>query len=379
MKFPATHLPEFIITPANRQKSLTCIITFLTIFPNSTLSQSSLTSSNDENSYSNTSDSVTKFQPSLALAVGILSIVFSLTFIALIYAKCCHMSFSFHRSSLNHENLGNLRQTRSRFSGIDKTIIESLPYFKFSTLKGWKDGLDCSVCLSTFEDVEILRLLPKCKHAFHIDCIDQWLEKHSSCPLCRFKVIKEDIALFTNSNSLRFNVSEPSSLGFFIEREGSSRFGTNVEKNHDQHQDQEILHKFNHRIMVCDDYDSMMLKTRWSNVSSSDLLFLKSEMITCVSSNRFDHHHHPCPEIEGTNKEIEGHDLEIGGRRSVSEITVHPRFLEGEVRVQEERLRRIWLQIARRTVEQFTNKENNYVVNGQRVQIDTKSKELFDV
>ncbi|KAI3671022.1 hypothetical protein L1987_87668 [Smallanthus sonchifolius] len=131
-----------------------------------------------------------------------------------------------------------------------------------------------------------------------------------------------------------------------------------------------MLHKFNHRIMVCDDNDPVMLKTRWSNVSSYDILFLKSEMITCVSSNRFDHRLG-----EGNT----GHHWRIEEpRRSVSEITVHPRFLEGEVRVDEEKLRRLWLPIARKTVERFSNKENYSVMDGQRLQIE-KSRELFDV
>ncbi|KAJ0751749.1 putative transcription factor C2H2 family [Helianthus annuus] len=366
MSFPTTHLPEFIGIPAKPQKTLTFIITFLIITPNSTLSQSSFSSANDEN-YS--SSSINKFEPSLAIVVGILSIVFSLTFLTIIYVKCCHMSSSSSTHRLNQENFGNLPRTRSRFSGIDKTVIESLPYFKFSALKGWKNGLECSVCLSAFEDIELLRLLPKCKHAFHIDCIDQWLENHSSCPLCRVKVVKDDIALSALSNSLRFNESEPSSLGLFIEREGSSRFGTNVEND----QDQVILHKFNHRIMISNENDPVMLKTRWSNVSSSDILFLKSEMITCVASNRFDHQ--LCPEVEGNN----GHNRRVEEpRRSVSEITVHPRFLEGEVRVDEKRLRRLWLPIARRTVERFANKENNNIPDGQRLEIE-KSREQLDV
>ncbi|KAK1418561.1 hypothetical protein QVD17_27706 [Tagetes erecta] len=367
MIFPTTHSPEFILMPLNPQKTLIFITTFLIIFPNSTLSQSSFSSSNDESySINNSSNSVTKFEPSLAIVVGVLSIVFSLTSLTLIYAKCCYISSS-NQGRLNQENLGNIRRTRSRFSGIDKTIIESLPYFKFSSLKGWKNGLECSVCLSAFEEIELLRLLPKCKHAFHIDCIDQWLENHSSCPLCRLKVVKDDIALFVHSTSLRFSEHEPSNLGLFIEREGSSRIGSNVEK------DEEMLHKFNHRIMICDDNDPVKLKTRWSNVNSSDFLFLKSEMITCVSSNRFDHR---------LGVETEGNPCKHWRieepRRSVSEITVHPRFLDGEVRVDEEKLRRLWLPIARKTVERFANKGNYSVADSQRLEIQ-KARELLDV
>nr|GEU33690.1 E3 ubiquitin-protein ligase ATL42-like [Tanacetum cinerariifolium] len=357
---------EFIAFPANTQRALTFIIACLIIFSNFTLSLSSYSPENGEK-YSN-SYSVSKFEPSLIVVVGALSIVFSLTFITLIYIKCCHVS----SSGDHHETFGNISTTRSRCSGIDKTIIELLPSFKFSTLKGWKNGLECSVCLSAFEDVEVLRLLPKCKHAFHIDCIDQWLEKHSTCPLCRVKVIEDDIALFTNSSSLRFNASEPSSPGLFIEREGSSRFGTNIDKD-------KFLHKFNHRIMVCDDYDPMMLKTRWSNVSSSDLLFLKSEMITCASSDRFDNH--LCVEIEGNScgdREIEIGPRESCERRSVSEITIHPRFLEGEVKVKEERLRKLWLPIARKTVQRFANKDVGSA-SGHRLHMDTKSNEFLDV
>ncbi|XP_058114513.1 E3 ubiquitin-protein ligase ATL42-like [Magnolia sinica] len=255
---------------------------------------------------SNSDDIATAFRPSMAVVIGVLSIFFSLTCILLMYAKFCHTTTSdlFNRGVDPHHQLG-LLQPRSRFSGIDKTVIESLPFFTFSSLKGSKEGLECSVCLSKFEDTEILRLLPKCKHAFHINCVDQWLESHSSCPLCRCKVNANDPTIFTYSNSLRFSNVDPSDLRedpdleLFVHREpdneGSSRFsiGGSFRKAYkgkkdellvaERSEDQRLLHKFKHRIIVSD----VVFKNRWSDVNSSDLMFLNSEMLNVSSSKRF--------------------------------------------------------------------------------------------
>ncbi|TVU08672.1 hypothetical protein EJB05_42083, partial [Eragrostis curvula] len=43
----------------------------------------------------------------------------------------------------------------------------------------------CSVCLGAFQVGETVRLLPVCLHLYHVDCIDPWLEVHSTCPICR--------------------------------------------------------------------------------------------------------------------------------------------------------------------------------------------------
>lgn len=52
---------------------------------------------------------------------------------------------------------------------------------------------ECAVCLSEFEEDEEIRKL-KCKHIFHKDCLDRWLQHCSAtCPLCRNKVLPDDV------------------------------------------------------------------------------------------------------------------------------------------------------------------------------------------
>lgn len=44
---------------------------------------------------------------------------------------------------------------------------------------------DCSICQEENNfDVNIVRKL-NCNHEFHIYCIDKWLSKETTCPICR--------------------------------------------------------------------------------------------------------------------------------------------------------------------------------------------------
>nr|XP_034592173.1 NEP1-interacting protein-like 1 [Setaria viridis] len=47
------------------------------------------------------------------------------------------------------------------------------------------EAATCSVCLAAFRVGETVRLLPVCLHLYHVECIDPWLDAHSSCPICR--------------------------------------------------------------------------------------------------------------------------------------------------------------------------------------------------
>ena len=43
---------------------------------------------------------------------------------------------------------------------------------------------NCSICLEDFTAKDLCCRL-ECTHLFHEDCVARWLEKQSSCPLCR--------------------------------------------------------------------------------------------------------------------------------------------------------------------------------------------------
>lgn len=43
----------------------------------------------------------------------------------------------------------------------------------------------CNICLEDFKEGDDMRLLKPCSHTFHTQCIDQWLWKVASCPICK--------------------------------------------------------------------------------------------------------------------------------------------------------------------------------------------------
>ena len=71
--------------------------------------------------------------------------------------------------------------------GLDAAAIVSIPTFVYPSTASTKPP-ECAVCLSEFEDGELGRVLPKCAHRFHVECIDTWLRSRSSCPVCRAPV-----------------------------------------------------------------------------------------------------------------------------------------------------------------------------------------------
>ncbi|CAN4111020.1 unnamed protein product [Withania somnifera] len=48
----------------------------------------------------------------------------------------------------------------------------------------------CTICLVEFENEHVVCQLPRCKHVFHMECIERWLKRcQFTCPLCRSLLI----------------------------------------------------------------------------------------------------------------------------------------------------------------------------------------------
>jgi E3 ubiquitin-protein ligase ATL6/9/15/31/42/55 len=322
------------------------------------------------------------FRPRVAIVVGIFTMIFSLTFLLLMYAKFCHPSSS---SSPPQPASNNGAAAAAVCVGLPKQVIESLPFFRFATLRGARHGMECSVCLARFDDADLLRLLPRCRHAFHLACVDRWLQSSATCPLCRSNVDADDAKLDADHalSSGRFDD------GAAAEAAGSGRDLLDIFVERVPGPDR---HK--HRIIVSD----VVFKSRWSELNSADLIALDTEMLRSMSSGRFvfppDSPYCAAPEhklaaedqeettMGNKNKErkrllepVVVVDAPLGGEcssgsavsasaarmissgvRSMSEIVSLPRLrAAARERLSEEENRR-WLPIARRTARWFAGR-----------------------
>jgi hypothetical protein len=67
--------------------------------------------------------------------------------------------------------------------GVPKTLLSRFPTITVVTETEQK----CSICLDGFATGQVMRILP-CDHAFHKECIDDWLDASKKCPNCNVDV-----------------------------------------------------------------------------------------------------------------------------------------------------------------------------------------------
>ncbi|KAM7257855.1 hypothetical protein ACFE04_013596 [Oxalis oulophora] len=89
--------------------------------------------------------------------------------------------------TVNFEDLPNIFDTGG-LKGLTGDSVEKIPKIKITSnnnVDASGEKVSCSVCLQDFQIGETGRSLPHCHHMFHLPCIDKWLLRHASCPICR--------------------------------------------------------------------------------------------------------------------------------------------------------------------------------------------------
>ncbi|KAE8718265.1 RING-H2 finger protein ATL74 [Hibiscus syriacus] len=86
-------------------------------------------------------------------------------------------------------------------TGLKKRDLKQIPVAVYGEGVSFP-STECPICLGEFVDGEKVRVLPKCKHGFHVRCIDTWLLSHSSCPNCRYSLLQLSASKTESSQGL---------------------------------------------------------------------------------------------------------------------------------------------------------------------------------
>jgi hypothetical protein len=109
---------------------------------------------------------------------------------------CLLITYCQSRLSQRRALLGNGLIPAATRLGLSTDDIAALPTFTYRARtpspQGTSNGraaapttVECVVCLEELEEGDVVRVLPACRHFFHASCIDAWLRKRSTCPVCR--------------------------------------------------------------------------------------------------------------------------------------------------------------------------------------------------
>jgi len=84
--------------------------------------------------------------------------------------------------TFSYENLSQLQDVKIGL--INKNLL------KKSHTEIYFDNVNTDLCVICQDDIinnQIIRKI-KCKHIFHIDCIDKWFLENKKCPTCKYEL-----------------------------------------------------------------------------------------------------------------------------------------------------------------------------------------------
>lgn len=130
----------------------------------------------------------TSFEASHLATTIATAVILGLFFVSFVFLLFCRFIFETASRTNSSYSTPDNNSAKNAMRGLDPLIKDMYPTFLYSAVKGCKQGLECSICLSEMEESDMLRLLTVCCHVFHRTCIDEWFETRTTCPICRSDV-----------------------------------------------------------------------------------------------------------------------------------------------------------------------------------------------
>lgn len=131
------------------------------------------------------------FGSGMNLITTVIGFAMSATFIVFVCARliCGRLRRFEPNQMFEIESRIDLEQPEHRITGLEPVVVAAIPTMKFNreAFSSMEDA-QCTICLGEYQEKEVLRIMPKCGHSFHLSCIDVWLRKQSTCPVCRLSV-----------------------------------------------------------------------------------------------------------------------------------------------------------------------------------------------
>ncbi|OMP00526.1 Zinc finger, RING-type [Corchorus olitorius] len=128
------------------------------------------------------------FGSGMNLITTVIGFGMSATFIVFVCTRiiCGRIRGAQSRHLLQTDSRIDLEQPEQQIRGLEPVVVAAIPTMKFNreAFSSIEDA-QCSICLGEYQEKEVLRIMPKCGHNFHLSCIDIWLRKQSTCPVCR--------------------------------------------------------------------------------------------------------------------------------------------------------------------------------------------------
>ena len=80
-------------------------------------------------------------------------------------------------------------------SFLENFYSKSIYKYKIHPIDDLKENKICCICLMPLINTKYI-ILEECKHEYHVDCLNDWIKRSTSCPTCRSNQFNAAVLLY---------------------------------------------------------------------------------------------------------------------------------------------------------------------------------------